>query len=64
MIIFAFIMAFVLCALAGAHTSLILERRRAGRIVEVRQYIWVAFDVILGLYWLTVLVRSTECQPF
>lgn len=58
MIIFAFIMAFLFCVLVGAHGSLILERRRRGRTVELKQYFWVAFDAIFGLYWLTVLIGS------
>jgi tryptophan-rich sensory protein len=64
MIIFAFVMSFLLIALAGAHGSLILERRRNGRMIQRRQYFWVAFDTILGLYWLTVLTGSASCQLF
>lgn len=64
MTIFAFIMAFLFCFLAGSHTSLILERRRTGNNIPSREYIFVVIDAIIGLYWLTVLVGSTKCQPF
>jgi tryptophan-rich sensory protein len=64
MIIFAFVMAFLFIALAGAHGSLILERRRKRRVIQRRQYFWVAFDIILGLYWLTVLTGAASCQNF
>lgn len=58
MIIFAFIMAFLFSALAGGHLSLILERKRTGHDIPIKEYVWTIIDACIALYWLTVLAGT------
>ncbi len=53
--LFAFVLAFFFTALAGAHGSLILERKQNGENVPLKEYIWTLVDAAIGLYWMFVL---------